>query len=69
MIDFEKLDARSRSAVLSSLVNRLIAARCDSLRELSARANQTPSQVWQNICIDSGVRPCSIPSHVFSKTH
>ena len=69
MIEFDKLDARSQSALMSSLVNRLISARCDSLRELSARVHQTPTEVWRRICVDSGVRPCAIPSHIFDKAH
>ncbi len=69
VIEFDKLDARSQSALLSGLVSRLIDARCDSLRELSVHFNQTPSEVWRNICLDSGVEPCAIPSHIVGKTH
>jgi len=69
VIEFDKLDARSQSALMSGLVHRLICARCDSLRELSARAQKTPTEVWRSICLDSGVEPCSIPSHIAGKTH
>ena len=69
MIEFDKLDARSQSALMSGLVNRLISAHCDLLRELSARVHQTPTEVWRSICLDSGVESCSVPSHFAGKTH
>ena len=67
--DFDNLDARSQSGVLSCLVSKLIDARCGSLRELSVRVHLTPSAVWRNICVESGVESCSIPSHIAGKAH
>lgn len=67
--EFDSLDARSQSSVLSCFVSRLIDARCDSLQELSARVHLTPSDVWRSICIESGVEPCSIPSRIAGKLH
>jgi len=67
--EFDSLDARSQSSVLSCFVSRLIDARCDSLRELSVRVHLTPSALWRNICVESGVEPCSIPSHIAGQLH
>lgn len=67
--NFDKLDARSQSIVLGSLVSNLLLSRCSSLREMAARLHSTPAEVWDRICVRSGLQPCSIPPRILGHLH
>ena len=66
MRKFEDLTIDDQNRLLVALLYAMSKAHCKGIDELAKKNQQSPSDVWREVCIDSGLDQTTLPKSLAS---